>query len=109
MFWDVLTFREYYREYDAPDKNLSTYRRQIVAAIQNRPSTLRHKLSTIVAFLWFLEIYGIYLQRKDVPPYVYVAAVFVGLCVYRWDQNTKKPPHSFVILTPILIAGAIFV
>jgi hypothetical protein len=106
VFWDFLTFREYHGDYGAPDNKVGTYRRQIAAAIRNESSAVRHKLSTIVAFLWFLEIYGIYLQRKNLSPYLYFAAVVAGLYVYRWDQSARG--HSLAILAPVLIGGAIF-
>jgi hypothetical protein len=107
MIWDFLTFNECFKGYEAPNGSFGTYACQIAAAARNKQSKLRSKLSTIVAFLWFLEIYGIYLQRKDVPFYLYLTAVFVGLCMYRWDQSA--PRRFLIIFAPILIAGATFV
>jgi hypothetical protein len=107
MIWDFLTFREFHQDYGAANNHFSTYRNEIVSAIQSRPSTLRHGLSTIVAFLWFLEIYGVYLQRKNGPSYLYLLTVLAGLIMYRWDKS--EPFRLSVILLPILIGAAFFV
>ncbi len=111
IVWDLLTFYEYHEHYGIADNSLKTYSKGLVAAFLGRPTRLRHKLSTIVAFVWFIEIYGIYLQIKRFSPFFYLAfvsvSVFVGLYVYRLDQ--RRQLNVIMIFLPILAAGVVLV
>jgi hypothetical protein len=102
MIWDFLTFKEYYQQYGTTDKSFCAYQTGIHAAVRNQASPLRHKLSTAIALVWFLELYCIYLQAKNISPYVYAVLIFVGLLGYRYDQS--QPQHWSLIYAPILIA-----
>jgi len=50
-----------------------------------------YKPSSLIAFVYFLEIYGIYVQINGFSWAVYpiAAAVFLGLAAYRWDRTTR--------------------
>jgi hypothetical protein len=103
IVWDFLTFREYYAQYGAINGRLATYGGGVARAICGA-SELRHKLSTLVAFLYFLVIYGIYLQIKSLhwSRYAIGLAVLLGLVGYRWDQDKRY--NSLVILVPFFVA-----
>jgi hypothetical protein len=98
IVWDLLTFREYHPEYNVADGRVATYLCNTAKAIR-QPSTLRPKLLTLLAFAWFLEVYGTYLQIKKVPGSIYAiaAAVFLGLWVYRSDQARRSNAWAIIV------------
>jgi hypothetical protein len=109
IIWDFLTFREYYADYNLMDNRAATYLREIANAI-TKPSTLHHKLSTIIAFIWFLEVYGTHLQIKSIPGSLYAiaVAVFLGLLVYRFDQ-ARKNANAIPFIVAVVSGFIVFV
>ena len=102
--WDFLSFRDYPDQLKSKDTRLRNYLKLLISSTRNKRAPAKKKLSTIIALLWFAEIYVATDDSTGLSPYWAAATVLGGLIVYRADQNHQY--NSLVMILPVL-AGAI--
>lgn len=116
--WELLAYVEYPDQY-APKSSIEdkqwSYPHRMMYAIRDTEAGLRRGLSTILALIYFLMLYFIYLDARHAPstpglltnPYFYAALVLAGLIGYRIDQASPKDFKLAVI--PAALGVVVFV
>jgi hypothetical protein len=100
LIWDYLTFKKYHVCYQRDNGKIGEYLLGLRTAIADPQSPFRSKLFTVMALMWFVEVYIIYLQRKNWSPLFFAIMVLAGLLMYRWatDQARRYPWLGLAVL-----------
>lgn len=115
--WEMFAYFDYPDQY-APksgsrDNEQWSYPQRMAYAIKDRNAGLRRGLSTILACVYFLMLYLIYLDAKHatssptllINPYLYAVLVLLGLIGYRIDQASPKNFSFAVIPSALAVIG----
>jgi len=110
VIWDRLSYAEHTNHYEPKDQNSSevglSYVGRLIHATKDEHSLVRPKLSTILALLYFAEIYFANLGAKHWSPYFYLVLVTLGLLAYRYDQ---RKPQSFKLAAVPAVLGFVLI
>jgi hypothetical protein len=90
--WDFLTCADIDLERGCGAPSLFGYMRRVMTSTYESRSRERQNLSTLIALIWFIEIFLLYLELKQKAVYVTgcLLAIFVGLLIYRSDQASPR-------------------